>query len=412
MEESVMLLTILLLLPVILSCLLWRNQMKRPHNGPKLPPGSMGWPFFGETLKLYSQNPSIFFGTRHQRYGDIFKTNIHGSPCVMLTCPKAARFVLVTEAHRFKPSYPQSKERLIGPWAIFFHDGEFHTRMRKLVHGSLSLDAVRTMVPLIEAVAVNTLESCCSGGGLAVNTFHEMKKFTFEVAVLSIFGKLESGYKDKLKDNFFTLDRGYNCFPINLPGTAYRRALLARRRLGKILREIVSEKREKRLTEKNLISSLLNYHDHQDGQILTDDQIADNIIGVLFAAQDTTASALTWVIKYIHDYPLLRDAIRVVLESLRMASIISYTYREAVEDVIYNGKLCTTLHQTIDNLYICLIGHQQNGYNGGKEHTIPLYSFHLASQDNQSVRGRNILCFPYSLNVKFLVTASISATQK
>ncbi|CAL5326249.1 unnamed protein product [Camellia sinensis] len=355
MEESVMLLTILLLLPVILSCLLWRNQTKRPHNGPKLPPGSMGWPFFGETLKLYSQNPSIFFGTRHQRYGDIFKTNIHGSPCVMLTCPKAARFVLVTEAHRFKPSYPQSKERLIGPWAIFFHDGEFHTRMRKLVHGSLSLDAVRTMVPLIEAVAVNTLESCCSGGGLAVNTFHEMKKFTFEVAVLSIFGKLESGYKDKLKDNFFTLDRGYNCFPINLPGTAYRRALLARRRLGKILREIVSEKREKRLTEKNLISSLLNYHDHQDGQILTDDQIADNIIGVLFAAQDTTASALTWVIKYIHDYPLLRDAIRVVLESLRMASIISYTYREAVEDVIYNGK----------------------------EHTIPLYSFHLASQDNQ-----------------------------
>ncbi|KAI8017778.1 Abscisic acid 8'-hydroxylase 4 [Camellia lanceoleosa] len=369
MEESVMLLTILLLLPVILSCLSWRNQMKRPHNGPKLPPGSMGWPFFGETLKLYSQNPSIFFGTRHQRYGDIFKTNIHGSPCVMLTCPEAARFVLVTEAHRFKPSYPQSKERLIGPWAIFFHGGEFHTRMRKLVQGSLSLDAVRTMVPLIEAVAVNTLESCCSGGGLAVNTFHEMKKFTFEVAVLSIFGKLESGYKDKLKDNFFTLDRGYNCFPINLPGTAYRRALLARRRLGKILREIVSEKREKRLTEKNLLSSLLNYHDHQDGQILTDDQIADNIIGVLFAAQDTTASALTWVIKYIHDYPLLRDAIReeqktiyesndggnrpltwaqtrnmpytykVVMESLRMASIISYTYREAVEDVIYNGVL-------------------------------------------------------------------------
>ncbi|KAF5958231.1 hypothetical protein HYC85_005456 [Camellia sinensis] len=155
----------------------------------------------------------------------------------------------------------------------------------------------------------------------------------------------------------------------------------ARRRLGKILREIVSEKREKRLTEKNLISSLLNYHDHQAGQILTDDQIADNIIGVLFAAQDTTASALTWVIKYIHDYPLLRDVIRkeqktiyesngggnrpltwaqirnmpntykskgliidecgyqVVLESLRMASIISYTYREAVEDVIYNGVL-------------------------------------------------------------------------
>lgn len=93
----------------------------------------------------------------------------------MLTCPEAARFVLVTGAHLFRPSYPRSKERLIGPWAVFYHDGGFHSKMRKLVHGSLSLDRVRTMVPAIEAIAVSTLDSCCNGSR-AVNTYHEMKK--------------------------------------------------------------------------------------------------------------------------------------------------------------------------------------------------------------------------------------------
>ncbi|KAH7852724.1 hypothetical protein Vadar_028374 [Vaccinium darrowii] len=327
----------------------------------------MGWPVVGETLKLYSQTPSVFFGDRHHRYGDIFKTHILGNPCVMLTCPEAARFVLVTGAHLFRPSYPRSKERLIGPWAVFYHDGGFHSKMRKLVHGSLSLDRVRTMVPAIEAIAVSTLDSCCNGSR-AVNTYHEMKKFAFEVAVVSIFDELESNLKEKLRENYFTLDKGYNSFAVNLPGTSYRRALLARRRLGRILTEVVNRRREKKSEQKNLLSCLLRYRD-KNGQILTDDQVVDNIIGVLFAAQDTTASVLTWVVKYIHDDSELRSNIKMeqkaiyesndggnrpltwaqtrnmpythkfLMESLRMASIITHIFREAVEDIEYNGVL-------------------------------------------------------------------------
>lgn len=49
----------------------------------------------------------------------------------------------------------------------------------------------------------------------------------------------------------------------------------------------------------------------EKGELLSDDQIADNIIGVLFAAQDTTASVLTWIPKYLHDNPKLLEAVRV-----------------------------------------------------------------------------------------------------
>lgn len=44
---------------------------------------------------------------------------------------------------------------------------------------------------------------------------------------------------------------------------------------------------------------------------LTDSQIADNIIGVIFAAHDTTASVLTWVLKYLHDNEDLLEDVTV-----------------------------------------------------------------------------------------------------
>lgn len=64
------------------------------------------------------------------------------------------------------------------------------------------------------------------------------------------------------------------------------------------------------MLENDLLGHLLNFKNDQR-ETLTDDQVADNIIGVLFAAQDTTASALTWILKYLHDDPKLFEAVKV-----------------------------------------------------------------------------------------------------
>ena len=44
---------------------------------------------------------------------------------------------------------------------------------------------------------------------------------------------------------------------------------------------------------------------------LSDSQIADNVIGVIFASHDTTASVLTWVLKYLHDNGDILEAVAV-----------------------------------------------------------------------------------------------------
>ena len=54
---------LLLLFLFTLKSLAWKKASNLP-----LPPGSMGWPYVGETFQLYSQNPNVFFASKQNRY--------------------------------------------------------------------------------------------------------------------------------------------------------------------------------------------------------------------------------------------------------------------------------------------------------------------------------------------------------
>ncbi|KAL0738012.1 hypothetical protein Bca4012_014222 [Brassica carinata] len=320
----------------------------------------MGWPYVGETFQLYSQDPNVFFASKQKRYGSVFKTHVLGCPCVMISSPEAAKFVLVTKSHLFKPTFPASKERMLGKQAIFFHQGDYHAKLRKLVLRAFMPEAIRDMVPDIESIAQDSLRNW---DGTMINTYQEMKTYTFNVALLSIFGKDEVLYREDLKRCYYILEKGYNSMPINLPGTLFHRAMKARKELSQILARILSERRENRSSHNDLLGSFMG-----DKEELSDEQIADNIIGVIFAARDTTASVMTWILKYLAENPNVLEAVteeqmairkdkgegesltwsdtkkmpitsRVIQETLRVASILSFTFREAVEDVEYEGYL-------------------------------------------------------------------------
>ncbi|KAM7490840.1 hypothetical protein LguiA_033761 [Lonicera macranthoides] len=351
-----------------------------------LPPGTMGWPYIGETFQLYSNNPNVFFASKVKKFGSIFKTHILGCPCVMISSPEAAKLVLVTKADLFKPTFPASKERMLGKQAIFFHQGDYHTKLRRLVLRSFMPEAIRRIVPDVESIAIDSLRSF---EGRLINTFQEMKTFTFNVALLSIFGKDEILYREDLKRCYYILEKGYNSMPINLPGTLFHKSMKARKELAQIVAKILSLRREMNEDRHDLLGSFMG-----DKEGLTDEQIADNIIGVIFAARDTTASVITWIVKYLGENPSVLQAVtkeqeailkekaecseennskaltwadtkkmplttRVIQETLRVASILSFTFREAVEDVEFEGyfipkgwkvlPLFRNIHHSADN---------------------------------------------------------------
>ncbi|KAL6008630.1 hypothetical protein ACLOJK_034144 [Asimina triloba] len=364
--EAASLLFVLFLFSVFFFFLLFSSSclvVARSRSGGKklpLPPGSLGWPYSGETFQLYSQNPNVFFASKQKRYGSIFKTHILGCPCIMISSPEAAKFVLVTRAHLFKPTFPASKERILGRQAIFFHQGDYHSKLRRLVLRAVMPEAIKSVVSDVEAIAVNTLRSW---EGRSINTFQEMKTYAFNVGLLSIFGKDEVFYREEVKACYYNLEKGYNSMPINLPGTLFHKAMKARKQLGQIVGNILSDRRRRNEQSNDLIGSLMS-----EKEALTDDQIVDNVIGLIFAARDTTASVLTWIVKYLGENPSVLQAVteeqeaiieqkdgdkslswadtrkmpmtsRVIQETMRVASVLSFTFREAVEDVEYEGYL-------------------------------------------------------------------------
>ncbi|KAI5418953.1 hypothetical protein KIW84_043246 [Lathyrus oleraceus] len=322
----------------------------------------MGYPYIGETFQMYSQDPNLFFANKIKRYGAMFKSHILGCPCVMISSPEAAKFVL-NKAQLFKPTFPASKERMLGKQAIFFHQGNYHTNLRRLVLRTFMPEAIKSIVPNIESIAQSCLKSW---EGNLITTYIEMKTFTFNVALLSIFGKDEILYREDLKRCYYTLEKGYNSMPINLPGTLFHKAMKARKELAQILEQIILTRRCKKQDYNDLLGSFM---DEKAG--LSDEQISDNIIGVIFAARDTTASVLTWIVKYLGENPTVLESVteeqmsilkgkqesgeeiglnwedtknmpitsRVIQETLRVASILSFTFREATEDVEYQGYL-------------------------------------------------------------------------
>ncbi|GLJ39577.1 hypothetical protein SUGI_0808670 [Cryptomeria japonica] len=322
----------------------------------------MGWPLIGETFHFYSENPNTFFADKQRRYGDIFKTYFLRCPCIMIASPEACKFVLVNNSQIFKPTYPPSKERLLGQNALFFHEGEYHARVRKLVQSAIGPSSIRTVVPHIHHIALNILKTC---EGRTIITFYEMKKYAFDVGIRFIFGQLDETYKKELIEYYNILEMGYNSMPLNLFGTRFNKSIKARKKLSEIMRKIMAERRANNVAHKDLLESLMAFRE-ETGEGLSEEQITDNVIGVLFAAHHTTATVLTWFIKFLTEYPALLEAVtaeqeniqrnkenkhsliladtekmplttRVLQETMRIASVISFTFREAVEDVEYKG---------------------------------------------------------------------------
>ena len=80
------------------------------------------------------------------------------------------------------------------------------------------------------------------------------------------------------------------------------------------------ERRERGEPVSDLLGCLMQSRGDDGAPLLTDEQVADNIIGVLFAAQDTTASVLTWIVKFLREHPKLLEAVRAEQAAVREAT--------------------------------------------------------------------------------------------
>lgn len=129
-----------ILLCSIIALLRW-NEVRYGKKG--LPPGTMGWPVFGETPDFIKSGKQ-FIKSRRARYGKLFKSHILGCPTVISTDPAPNRYILLNEGRGLIPGYPRSMLDILGKCNIAAVQNSLQKTMRgvilALINPSMSKD--------------------------------------------------------------------------------------------------------------------------------------------------------------------------------------------------------------------------------------------------------------------------------
>ncbi|XP_028792662.1 cytochrome P450 90A1-like isoform X1 [Neltuma alba] len=333
----------------------------------RLPPGSLGLPFIGETLQLISayksDNPEPFIDRRVKRYGAIFTTHVFGEPTVFSADPEMNRFILLNEGKLFDCSYPGSISSLLGKHSLLLMKGSLHKRMHSFTMSFANSAIIKEhlLVDIDRLIRLN-LDSWKD----RVFLMEEAKKITFELTVKQLMSLDPGEWSEGLRKEYVLVIEGFFTLPVRLLSTTYRRAIKARTKVAEALAVVVRQRRRQTETGQKMMNDMLGAL-LASGDRFSDDQIVDFMLALLIAGYETTSTIITLAVKFLTDTPLAlaelkdeHDQIRakksdpeaalewtdyksmaftqcVVHETLRVGNIISGIFRRAMTDVNVRG---------------------------------------------------------------------------
>ncbi|KAH7845472.1 hypothetical protein Vadar_002626 [Vaccinium darrowii] len=349
-------------LPLLTFLLLRRFSPLHRHL--RLPPGTLGLPFLGETLHLVSayktSNPEPFIDDRVSRFGPIFTTHVFGEPTVFSADPETNRFILMNEGKLFEASNPSSVETLLGRNSLLVMKGSLHKRLHSLTMSFANSAITRDplMVDIDRLVRLN-LESL-SGRILLME---ETKRISFDVTVKQLISFDPCEWTERLRKEYIHVVDGF-FVPFPLFSITYRRAIQARAKVAEELSLVVRERRESE-RKNDMLGALLDEEGGSGGG-LSDEEIVDFLVSVLVAGYETTPTIMALTIKFLTETPLAlaqlkeeQDMIRsrkgksealewndyksmpftqcVIDETLRVVNISGGVFRRVMTDVNVKG---------------------------------------------------------------------------
>ncbi|KAJ4958382.1 hypothetical protein NE237_025493 [Protea cynaroides] len=358
------------ILSFILLCRSFWAKISRSKYRNQLPLGTLGWPLIGETLEFiscaYSDYPESFMDKRRSMYGKVFKSHIFGSPTIISTDAEVSRFILQSDAKTFVPSYPRSLTELIGKSSILLINGSLQRRVHGLIGAFLKSAHLKAQITKDMQKYVQESMATWKDNQL-IYIQDEAKQIAFEVLVKALMSLDPSKEMEFLRQSFQEFIGGLISLPVKIPGSQLYRSLQARKRMVKLVHEIIQDRRKS--------SSPSNPRDVLDvlvsdtsGQF-TDELISDNMIDLMIPGEDSVPLLITLAIKYLSDSPkalhqlteenmkLKRQKAKlgeplcwsdymnlpftqnVITETLRMGNIIIGLIRKAMKDVEIKGYL-------------------------------------------------------------------------
>ncbi|KAJ4873541.1 Cytochrome P450 85A2 [Raphanus sativus] len=295
---------LLLIIVCVCSALLRWNQMRYSKKG--LPPGTMGWPVFGETTEFLKQGPD-FMKNQRLRYGSFFKSHILGCPTIVSMDAELNRYILMNESKGLVAGYPQSMLDILGRCNIAAVHGPSHRLMRGSLLSLISPAMMKDhLLPKIDDFMRSYL--CGWDEVETIDIQEKTKHMAFLSSLLQIAETLEEAEVEEYRKEFFKLVVGTLSVPIDLPGTSYRCGIQARNNIDRLLTKLMQERRESGESFTDMLGYLMKKEDNR--YLLSDKEIRDQVVTILYSGYETVSTTSMMALKYLHDHPKALEELR------------------------------------------------------------------------------------------------------
>ena len=288
-------------------------------NGPKTPP-------FVQLIQWIG-DPLTYMDRCAKQYGDIFTTRWGNlEPFVMIDHPQAVQEMLNSNAFDAPGRLNSILKPMLGEQSMIILSGERHKRQRQLLMPPFHGERMRNYGQQICDIAQDVASKWSVDRPFAARS--AMQEVTMRVILQAVFGFDDGPRLQELRPLLASI--------VDMTGSPLRSSMLflnwmqqdwgpwspwgrMKQRQRKVDDLIYAEIEERRLqpdANRTDILSLMMAARDENGQPMTNIELRDELMTLLFAGHETTATALAWAFYWIHHLPSVRQKLLAELDSL------------------------------------------------------------------------------------------------
>jgi cytochrome P450 len=322
-----------------------------------LPPG----PRMGRVPQtaIWSRRAQWLLEQGRARFGPMFTLKIaYEGDWVVLSDPELVKQVFTGDPRVFHAGEGNQILRpILGDNSVLVLDEKKHITQRKLLLPPFHGERMQAYGEKMSEIAAREIESWPTGVPYKLRP--RMQAITLEIILETVFGvhggERMGPLRDALRDFLDLTTNPRVLLPVLLVGPdRVNRIPAFRRRVGRvdelIGREIAERRAAEDLAERDDILSMLVAARHEDGSPMSDTEIRDELLTLLVAGHETTATALSWAMERLVRHPekleRLRDEVEAgedayltatIQETLRLRPVIVVVVRKLTEPIELGG---------------------------------------------------------------------------
>ena len=307
-----------------------------------------------QTLRWLLRPISFLESCRH-RFGDVFAVRFLGfqTPMVMLSDPEAIRALYTEREHGLPPGRTVALLPVLGPRSVLLLEGGDHLARRKVMLPPFHGERMRAYEAIVRDVVAADVERWPVSEPFALHP--RMQRITLEVILRAVFGVTDDQRRERLAERLGGL-------LADTASVGLQFAVLLSRRLGagdplagleRTRREIdamlAAEIAERREDPREDILSMLVAARFEDGAPMDDAEIRDQLMTLLLAGHETTATGLAWTFDLLVHHPAVLERLAaggdeaylraVVTESLRLRPVVPLAGRRLTKELRVDGHV-------------------------------------------------------------------------